>query len=148
MVFQESNLPTRECRSIDANQAFEIQPNDIVAACMKNQGSTDPLRVTSFSMNEALRITSISNDCVDNDLKSLNLVSLASRTRNLLLVEAVISKLHTIIENKYYSVYDLLLFFLFVCLFVFNSSDRYYYRIQNWTQSCPIHSNVNILYFN
>ena len=109
MVFQESNLPTRECRSIDANQAFEIQPNDIVAACMKNQGSTDPLRVTSFSMHEALQITSISNDCVDDDLNSLNLVSLNSRTRRLLLVEAVISKLHTIIEHKYYCVYDLLL---------------------------------------
>ncbi len=114
MVFQESNLPTRECRSIDANQAFEIQPNDIVAACMKTQGSTDPLRVTSFSMHEALQITSISNACVDDDLNSLNLVSLNSRTRHLLLVEAVISKLHTIIEHKYYCVYDLLLLLLFV----------------------------------
>ncbi len=111
MVFQESNLPVTECRSIDANQAFEIQPNDIIAACLKNQGSTDPLRVTSFSMQEALIITSISNDCVDDDLNSLNLVSLNSRTRNLLLVEAVISKLHTIIEHKYYCCF-------FVCLFV------------------------------
>ncbi len=118
MVFQESNLPVTECRSIDANPTFEIQPNDIAAACMKNQGNTDPLRVTSFSMREALQITSISNNCVDNDLNSLNLVSLNSRTRNLLLVEAVISKLHTIIEHKYYYVYDLLLLLLY-------SSDRY-----------------------
>ncbi len=109
MVFQESNLPLTECRSIDVNMTFEIQPNDIVAACLKRKGSTDPLRVTSLSMNEALRITSISNDCVDDDLNSLNLVSLNSRTRRLLLVEAVISKLHTIIEHKYYCVYDLLL---------------------------------------
>ncbi len=115
MVFQESNLPTRECRSIDANQAFEIQPNDIVAACLKNQGYTHSLRVTSFSMHEALRIISISDNCVDDDLNSFNLVSLNSRTRNLLLVEAVISKLLTIIiEHKYYCVYD-----LFVCLFLF-----------------------------
>ncbi len=104
MVFQESNLPIRECRSIDANQAFEIKPNDIVAACLKNQGNTDPLRVTSFSMHEALQITSISNDCVDDDLNSLNLVSLNSQTINLLLVEAVISKLHTIIRLIYYCV--------------------------------------------
>ncbi len=109
MVFQESNPPEKECRSINANQAFEIQPNDIVAACMKNQVNTNPLRVTSYSMHEALQITSIGNGCVDDDLNSLNLVSLNSKTRNLLLVEAVISKLHTIVEHKYYCVYDLLL---------------------------------------
>ncbi len=86
MVFQESNLPLTECRCIDVNMTFEIQPNNIIAACMKDQGSINPLRVTSFSMHEALQVTSIKDDCRDRDLQTLNIAILSSRTRNLLLV--------------------------------------------------------------
>ncbi len=83
--------------SLDPGEIFEVQPNDIIGACLRDQGGTHPLRVTISSPNEALYVTSISDDCRDNDLQSLNLGSLTSRTNNVLLVEAIISKLSIII---------------------------------------------------
>ncbi len=81
--------------SLDPGEIFEVQPNDIIGACLRDQGSTHPLRVTIESPNEALHVTSINDDCRDNDLQSLNLGSLT--TNNVLLVEAIISKLSIII---------------------------------------------------
>ncbi len=55
-------------------------------------------------MHEALQVTSINDDCRDEDLQTSNIAILSSRTRNLLLVEAVINKLHSITEEKYHFV--------------------------------------------
>ncbi len=82
--------------SLDPGEIFEVQPNDIIGACIRFQGNAYPLKVTISSPNEALYITSISDKCRDNDLQSLNLGNLGSRTNNVLLVEAIISELSII----------------------------------------------------
>ncbi len=97
-VYRRRGPPLVACTSIsfiDPGEIFEVQPNDIIGACLRDQGSTHPLRVTIESPNEALHVTSINDDCRDNDLQSLNLGSLT--TNNVLLVEAIISKLSIII---------------------------------------------------
>ncbi len=98
-VYRRRGSPLVACTSIslDPGEIFEVQPNDIIGACIRFQGNTYPLRVTISSPNEALHVTSISDDCRDNDLQSLNLDSLTSITNNVLLVEAIISKLSIII---------------------------------------------------
>ncbi len=106
-VYRRRGEPLVACTSIslDPGEIFEVQPNDIIGACLRDQGSTHPLRVTISSPNEALYVTSINDDCRDNDLQSLNLDSLTSTTNNVLLVEAIISELSIIIYkliNIYY----------------------------------------------
>ncbi len=106
-VYRRSGPPLVACTSIslDPGEIFDVQPNDIIGACMRYQANTYPLRVTISSPNEALHVTSISDDCRDNDLQALYLDSLTSITNNVLLVEAKISKLSIIIYkliNFYY----------------------------------------------
>ena len=106
-VYRRRGEPLVACTSIslDPGEIFEVQPNDIIGACLRDQGNTHPLRVTISSPNEALYVTSINDDCRDNDLQSLNLDSLTSTTNNVLLVEAIISELSIIIYkliNIYY----------------------------------------------
>ena len=98
-VYRRRGQSVDACTSIslDPGEIFEVQPNDIIGACIRFQGNTYPLRVTISSPNEALHVTSISDDCRDNDLQSLNLDSLTSTTNNVLLVEAIISELSIII---------------------------------------------------
>ena len=98
-VFEQNNLvPRRSCLSIPLNSAeqFEIQPNDVIGVCMKDQGSIHPLYVSSDTRDDAISVSGISNDCTDDQLSSLNFNSLSRQNVNYLLVETLIGKLFNI----------------------------------------------------
>ena len=95
MLFYDYNLSQEDCLSLhlNQNQQFDIQPNDVLAACMIDRIITNPLRVSSRSRDEALRITTSNyHYCTEKQLLSLDMRILTSETRNFLLVEALISK--------------------------------------------------------
>ena len=94
-TYISNNLAWENCLSIPLgqNQSFNIQPNDIAAACMIQNSNTNPLRLSCWGRNEALQITESSyDDCTEDQLLSLDIPNLSSRTANFLLLEAVISK--------------------------------------------------------
>ena len=95
MTFLDRFFVQDDCLSLhlNKNEQFDIQPNDILAACMIDFGFTNPLRVSSRSRDEALQITTSNYDyCTEEQLLSLDMQILTSETRNFLLVEALISK--------------------------------------------------------
>ena len=94
-TFLERFLSQYDCLSLHLNQneQFDIQPNDVLAACMIDFGFIQPLRVSSSSREEALRITTSNYDhCTEEQLLSLDMQILTSETRDFLLVETLISK--------------------------------------------------------
>ena len=98
-TYISSNLTQEKCLSIplSQNDSFDIQTNDIAAACMIQDGNTNPLWLSCNSRNVALRIRGIMgspnyNDCTEDQLLSLDIPTLRSDTDNFLLLEAVISK--------------------------------------------------------
>ncbi len=74
------------------NDTFTIFPNDIIGACMTNQRNVPPILVSSRLESEALQVTSVNNDCIDEDLQSLDFATLNTEIQNSLNVEAIISK--------------------------------------------------------
>ena len=98
-TFIERSLSQEDCLSLHLNQTeqFDIQPNDILAACMIDIDYiiyiVKPLRVLSRSRAEALQITTPNYDyCTEEQLLSLDMQILNSETRDFLLVEALIRK--------------------------------------------------------
>jgi len=96
-VFLQDNLEDTNCTSIPLNstEQFEIQPNDIIGVCMKDQNSIHPLLVSSFTRREAISVRGISDNCVESQLSSLNFNRLRHkihRNRNYLLVEVITGK--------------------------------------------------------
>ena len=97
-VFKQNNLDRSSCMSIslDSTEQFEIQPNDVIGVCMKDQGSIHPLYVSSDTRDDAISVSGISDDCTDGQLSSLNFNSLSRQNVNYLLVETLIGKLFNI----------------------------------------------------
>ena len=98
-TYISDGLAEEGCLSIplSQNELFDIQPNDIAAACMIQDVNTNPLRLSCNSRNVALRIREIMgspnyDDCTEDQLLSLDILTLRSDTDNFLLLEAVISK--------------------------------------------------------
>ena len=93
-VFEQNNLDSTNCSSIplDSTEQFEIQLNDIIGICMRDDGSIHPLLVSSNTRNDAIKIPGINDDCRDGELSSLDLSSFNGRKTNYLLVEALIGK--------------------------------------------------------
>ena len=93
-VFAQDNLDSTSCLSIPLNSTkqFEIQPNDIIGVCMRDQGDINPLYVSSNTRDDAIRVPGINDDCRDNELQSLNLDSFNGNKRNYLLAEVLIGE--------------------------------------------------------
>ena len=94
-TYTSNNLAWQKCLSIPLgqNKSFDIQPNDIAAACMIHDSNTKPLQLACRDRNVALRITEQSyDDCTEDQLLSLDISTLTSATDNFLLLEAVTSK--------------------------------------------------------
>ena len=94
-TYISEGLAEEGCLSIplSQNELFDIQPNDIAAACMIEDDNTNPLRLLCRSRDVALRITESNyDDCTEDQLLSLDISTLDSESDNFLLIEAVLSK--------------------------------------------------------
>ena len=61
IVFAQRNLDFVNCLSIPLNstEQFEIQPNDIIGVCMRDQLSIHTLYVSMDASNNTIRVSSI-----------------------------------------------------------------------------------------
>lgn len=92
LVLEYSDLQASGCRRemLNANQQFQVLPNDILAACIFRNSSTEPLFMIDGSDRQAYRIRDVSDDCIDNELSTVNVNRLGSN--DMLLLRANIRK--------------------------------------------------------
>ncbi len=84
------------CMSIPSSTIFKIEPNDLIAACMPTESTTQPLFVTSHQQsNTAIRLRSseVPKQCEGDDWDNIEIgMSVTISFEHFLPVEASIGK--------------------------------------------------------
>ena len=79
--------------TLNSNRWFQIQPNDIISACIINDSNIEPLFITSRPNNGVPADQMNVDVCIDDQLGVINTNQQRTRTRRRLSLHASICKL-------------------------------------------------------